>query len=145
MNERTRNEILAEVNELADDIQEIAPVTSRDEAMAIVWEGVPELYDEYTAAPAESLAAPIAKSEPEPTLGETIMLAVSKRAGELAWTRWPTSTIQDIEHQVWTSDEGKVLYELYRSDQSKLPYQTARFQKSARQQDAWSILARWLA
>ena len=100
MSERTRTEIYEEVTELAEEVYGDDPDITTDEAMAIVWEELPELYDEYTAAPAGLPPQPIAKIAPEVTVGESIHQAVQKQASQLAWTQWPHKSLEELEWEV---------------------------------------------
>lgn len=147
MSSRSREQILEEADEIAADVRELDPVITKDGALAIVWEQLPELYDEYVAAPNEAVQT-IAKSYREATLADKIMLAVKKKATALAWEEWgPNKSLGDLELDVWNSEEGKVLYDAYRGEQGRLPYRDANHQlaKSDGMRDVMSILEEWLA
>ncbi len=144
MSERTRTEIYEEATELAEEVFGMDPDTTTDEAMATVWEELPELYDEYTAAPAGLPPQPIAKSEPEVTVGEHIHQAVRKQASQLAWTQWPHKSLEELEWEVWNTDDGKLLYELYRSEgQTPMSHMRSNISKSDRHRDAYLVLHQW--
>jgi hypothetical protein len=65
---------------------------------------------EYRAATVELPGAPIAKAQREPTLGEEIHRVVKQQAAQLAWTEWPTKSLEELEWQVWQTPEGEALY-----------------------------------
>lgn len=138
---RTRTEIEAEVEEIA--IELVDEDTSIEAARAMVWEEVPELYAEYRAAPIEVPVVQIAKEQHEPTLGEEIHRVVQKRAAQMAWTQWPTKSLEDLEWEVWTTPEGEALWSLYTSPEARQPMSQVHVHKSAAHQDAWSILQAW--
>jgi hypothetical protein len=145
---RTRQEIEDQVDELAyEAILKHDPDITAEEAQSMVWEEVPELYDEYLAAPSEPPARPIAKAEREPTLGEEIHSAVRKRAAQLAWTEWPTKSIEDLEWEVWRTPEGQALYSLYTSPEGRQPMSDVehKFTKRSHANDAWAIFQSWRA
>lgn len=144
MNRRTRTEIIEEVTELAAEVQQMEPGTTDDEAMSVVWEQIPELYEEFTSAPPEARSAPIAKSAPEPTVGDVIHEAVRKQAANLAWTQWPNKTIEDLEWEVWNSADGQIVYDLYRIEGST-SFSEARMHlgKADAYRDAWTIYQKW--
>ena len=87
---------------------------------------------------------PIAKAAPEVTVGEHIHQAVRKQASQLAWTQWPHKSLEELEWEVWNTDDGKLLYELYRSEGTTpmSPVQT-NINKSDRHRDAWLVLGKW--
>ena len=145
MTNRTRQDIEAEVDELASEVLGYVPELSIEQARSMVYEGIPELYDEYSAAPATLPTQPISKSVREPTLGEEIHAAVCKRASHLAWTEWPHKSIEDLEYEVWQTDEGRLLYELYRSDDGRLPISEVehRIAKSEQHSEAWQVYRNW--
>lgn len=145
MTNRSRQDIEAEVDELASEVLGYVPELSREAARAMVYEEIPELYDEYSAAPAILPAQPISKSDPEPTLGEEIHTAVRKRASHLAWTEWPHKSLEDLEWEVWSTPEGQALYELYRSEQGRQPISEVEYHiaKSEQHSQAWQVYRRW--
>ncbi len=146
MRPRTRSEILAEVDEMADELMTLVPEATFEEAQAAVFEEFPDIYDEYRSSTPEMPSMPVAKSAPEPTVAEMILKALSTEAGRLAWTRWPSKTLADIEMDVWQSDEGAELYELYRGPDGRRPFSEARqtLGKSDAHRDVWATLERWL-
>jgi hypothetical protein len=147
MNVRSRQEIEAEVDELASEVLGYVPELTVEEARSMVYEEIPELYDEYQAAPATVPVQPISKSVREPTLGEEVHAVVRKRASHLAWTEWPHKSIEDLEWEVWSTPEGQALYELYRSEQGRQPISEVehRIAKSEQHSDAWQVFRQWRA
>lgn len=145
--QRDRSEILAEAEELAHELLEEDLASTFDEAMSAVWEELPDLYDEYTAAPVGPSPQPFVKADREPSLGDVIVEAVRKRASQLAWTAWPHKSLEDLELETWQTTDGQVLYELYRSADSRLPISQVErhINKSAQHYDAWQILIEWAA
>lgn len=148
MSQRSRAEIEAEVEELAQEVIEWDPDISIEAARATVYEQVPQLYSEYKAAPAEMPAQQVEKSEPErePTLGEVIHEAVKKKAAQRAWTEWPERSLEQLEWDTWETEQGRQLYDLLRSPDGQKPISEVqhRIRKSAGS-DAWSILRKWRA
>ena len=142
--QRSRSEILDEVEDLAYEVRKYDSEVSIEAARSIVFEELPELYEEYVSSPTQVPSQPISKAEREPTVRDEILVAVRKRAGELAWTEWPTKTLEDIEWDVWNSAEGQQLYSLYTSDQGRVPVSQVehRIAKAAGW-DAWSVLREW--
>lgn len=147
MTNRTRTDIEAEVEELAEQVLEHAPDLSIEAARSVVYEELPELYDEYVAAPAAPPTPAFSKSYREPTLGDEICVAVRKRAAHLAWTEWPTKTIEDLEWEVWNTPEGQALYSLYTSPDGKQPMSQAEMTigKSFSHADVWTVFQQWRA
>jgi hypothetical protein len=144
---RSRNEIVAEVDELADELIQMAPELTVEEAKSLIWEELEDdLYVGYLKAAPEMPAAPVAKAQSGPTLSEMIVKAVTAEAGRRAWTAWPAKTLGDLELEVWQSPEGAALYDLHRAS-GTTPYSEARstLSKSLANQDAWQTLNRWLA
>lgn len=147
MTSRTRTEIMEEVDELVEQVLEIEPEMSFEAARGLILESVPEIYDEWVAAPLGYPVEAVAKAMPEPTLAEVIHKAVQNRAGQLAWTRWPTTSLADLELETWESEPGRRLYDLYRSDQGRLPYSDAwqSVSKADAHADAWQTLWDWMS
>lgn len=144
---RTRSEILDEVEDIAIEVMKYDQDLTIEAARSMVYEEVPELYDEYKASIPESPAQPISKSNRETTLGEEIHAAIRKRASHLAWTEWPHKTVEDLEWEVWQTDEGRLLYDLYRSDDGRLPMSQVEhtIAKAARSNEAWRVFRKWRA
>ena len=87
---------------------------------------------------------PIAKAAPEVTVGEHIHQAVRKQASQLAWTQWPHKSLEQLEWEVWNTDDGTLLYELYRSEgQTPMTQMRTNINKSDRHRDAWLVLSKW--
>lgn len=144
MSQRSRTEIYKEAEQVADEVFGDDPDFTHDEAMAMIWEESPELYAEYSAAPAGPAPQPIAKTAPEKTIGEAVHEAVQKQAANLAWTEWPHKTIEEIEWDVWNTDDGQLLYELYRSEgNTPMSQMRTEISKSDRHRDAWLVLGKW--
>jgi hypothetical protein len=145
MTQRTRSEILGEVDEMADELMTLVPEVTFEEAQAAVFEEYPDIYDEYASAPPEMPSQPVAKSEPEITLSQAILEAVQTEAGRRAWTQWPNKSLGELEYEVWSSPEGSQLYDLHRN-MGSIPYSEASITigKSFEHQDAWQTLSRWL-
>jgi hypothetical protein len=145
MTDRTRTEILAEAEELAEMVLTEVPDMSWQEALAYVWTEADGLYDEYRASAPEH-PEPVMKAEREPLLSEVIYEAIKRNANQRAWTQWPSKSLADLEVEAWDTDEGRLLYDAYKSDEGRLPYSQAheRFEKSG-QRSVLQILDEWLS
>ena len=142
--QRTRTEIYEEAQDVADEVFGDDPDFTHDEAMAMVWEEAPDLYAEYSAAPAGPVRQPIAKSAPEYTLGDHIHQVIQKRAAQQAWTAWPHKSIEQLEADIWDTPEGRDLYDLYRTEGNKPMSEVSTYiAESDRHRDARTVLYKW--
>ncbi len=141
MTQRSRAEILEEVDDLATEVMKHAPDMDEAEARALVWEEADGIFEEYRQAPEEASPEPVTKSA-EYRVEDAVMEAVTNRANQVAWTEWPTRSIEAVRADLWETVEGGQLYKLLR-EKGQEPYWQARLAKSAHHRDAWQILEEW--
>lgn len=142
---RTRSEVLSEVEELVDEVLEATDGITEAEARAFVWEET-DLFDQYRAAEPDRPTTPFEKSAGTMTVADKCAQAVSKRADELLWAEYPNRTGAALRADVWESRDGRLLYQMARSEIGRRPYSEMEqtIAKSFEFVDAFDVLQRWL-
>lgn len=147
---QSRSEILAEVEAAAQESLDLGLVDTIEQGQSEIWEMNPELYDEYQALPVEAPAPePVAKTAPRrPRLQDRINAVVKDRAilRQLERSEFSKS-LEEVIGDVWLTDEGKQLFDLYVSPLARTDEGSAlaTINKSAEgvYSDALEILKKW--
>ncbi len=148
----SRAEVVEAVEELAEELWEADYADTIEEARELAWtvEGG-ALYDAYTSLTPELVTGPevVQKADRPPTLRDAIYEAVRDR-GLIAQMRPGnfSRSIEDLIDEVWSTPEGREVYNLYSGPYGDLPATEAlsRIEKSGQHHydDAINTVRDWL-
>ena len=144
MTTRRKEEILEEVDELAELALKVNPDLTIEQARGLAWDDE-EIYAEWRDAAPEPARPAVSKSAKQMSVADACAEAVHNEADRQYLRIREDRTVEKIRGDLWESPEGERLYQLARSDSGREAYSGyTPVRKSLEFGDAWALLHHWL-